>query len=58
MPVLHVWKSKTVIVMKRSLAGGYADIPNPLFYMKNAKMLLGDARDTCEALKQGIEARK
>lgn len=58
MPVLNVWKSKNVIVMKRSLAGGYADIPNPLFYMKNTKMLLGDARDTCEALKQGIEARK
>ena len=33
-------------------------VPNPLFYMKNTKMLLGDARDTCEALKQGIEARK
>ncbi|CAG7849605.1 NAD(P) transhydrogenase, mitochondrial; AltName: Full=Nicotinamide nucleotide transhydrogenase; AltName: Full=Pyridine nucleotide transhydrogenase; Flags: Precursor [Serendipita indica DSM 11827] len=57
MPVLHVWKSKNVIVMKRSLAGGYADIPNPLFYMKNTKMLLGDARETCEALKQGIESR-
>jgi NAD(P) transhydrogenase len=33
-----------------------ADIPNPLFYMKNTRMLLGDAKDTCESLKQGISA--
>ena len=33
-----------------------ADIPNPLFYMKNTKMLLGDAKDTCESLKHGISA--
>ena len=34
MPVLQVWKSKQVIVMKRSMASGYADVPNPLFYSK------------------------
>jgi NAD(P) transhydrogenase len=50
MPVLQVWKAKNVIVMKRSLAGGYADVPNPVFYKPNTSMLFGDARKTCDAL--------
>jgi NAD(P) transhydrogenase len=57
MPVLHAWKSKQVIVMKRGLASGYADVPNPMFYMPGTKMLFGDAKDTCDALKRGLEAR-
>ncbi|KAJ3568561.1 hypothetical protein NP233_g5629 [Leucocoprinus birnbaumii] len=57
MPVLHAWKSKQVIVMKRGLASGYADVPNPMFYMSGTKMLFGDAKDTCEAIKRGLEAR-
>ncbi|KAF5358029.1 hypothetical protein D9756_001498 [Leucocoprinus leucothites] len=57
MPVLHAWKSKQVIVMKRGLASGYADVPNPMFYMPGTKMLFGDAKDTCEAIKRGIETR-
>ncbi|KAF8798089.1 PNTB-domain-containing protein, partial [Phlegmacium glaucopus] len=48
MPVLHAWKSKQVIVMKRGLASGYADVPNPMFYMPGTKMLFGDAKDTCD----------
>ncbi|KAI9655269.1 MAG: hypothetical protein M1821_005416 [Bathelium mastoideum] len=48
MPVLHAWKSKQVIVMKRSMSSGYADVPNPLFYMPGTRMLFGDAKDTCE----------
>ncbi|KAG5653824.1 hypothetical protein H0H81_010097 [Sphagnurus paluster] len=48
MPVLHAWKSKQVIVMKRGLASGYADVPNPMFYMHGTKMLFGDAKDTCD----------
>jgi len=51
MPVLEVWKSKQVIVMKRSLATGYADIDNPLFFKQNTMMLLGNAKETCEALR-------
>jgi NAD(P) transhydrogenase len=47
MPVLHVWESKQVIVMKRGMASGYADVPNPVFYMPNTKMLFGDANDSC-----------
>jgi NAD(P) transhydrogenase len=57
MPVLHAWKSKQVIVMKRGMSSGYADVPNPMFYMPNAKMLFGDAKDTCDAIKRGLEAR-
>lgn len=48
MPVLHAWKSKQVIVMKRGMASGYADVPNPMFYMPGTKMLFGDAKDSCE----------
>jgi NAD(P) transhydrogenase len=47
MPVLHAWKSKQVVIMKRGLASGYADVPNPSFYMENTKMLFGDANDSC-----------
>ncbi|KAI0819108.1 PNTB-domain-containing protein [Irpex lacteus] len=57
MPVLHAWKSKQVIVMKRGMSSGYADVPNPMFYMPGTKMLFGDAKDTCEAIKHGLEAR-
>ncbi|KAG5984159.1 hypothetical protein E4U55_005872 [Claviceps digitariae] len=57
MPVLHAWKSKQVVVMKRGMASGYADVPNPMFYMPNTKMLFGDARSSCEALKTTIEAK-
>jgi len=57
MPVLHAWKSKQVIVMKRGLASGYADVPNPMFYMPGTKMLFGDAKDSCDAIKRGLEAR-
>jgi len=57
MPVLHAWKSKQVVVMKRGMSSGYADVPNPMFYMPGTKMLFGDAKDTCEAIKKGLEAK-
>lgn len=55
MPVLHVWKAKQVIVMKRSLAAGYAGVDNPVFLKENTDMLLGDAKSTCEKLAAGVK---
>ncbi|XP_045472681.1 NAD(P) transhydrogenase, mitochondrial-like [Harmonia axyridis] len=50
MPVLKVWNSEHVIVMKRSLGVGYAAVDNPVFYKPNTSMLLGDAKKTCDQL--------
>ncbi|XP_052685519.1 NAD(P) transhydrogenase, mitochondrial-like [Crassostrea angulata] len=50
MPVLRVWGSKNVIVMKRTLGVGYAAVDNPIFFKQNTSMLLGDAKKTCDAL--------
>lgn len=50
MPVLRVWLSKQVIVMKRTLGVGYAAVDNPIFFKDNTSMLLGDAKKTCDAL--------
>ncbi|TID20121.1 NAD(P)(+) transhydrogenase (AB-specific) [Venturia nashicola] len=58
MPVLHAWKSKQVIVMKRGMSSGYADVPNPMFFMPGTKMLFGDAKTTCDAIKQSLGDKK
>uniref|UniRef100_A0AAY5EGU2 NAD(P) transhydrogenase, mitochondrial n=1 Tax=Electrophorus electricus TaxID=8005 RepID=A0AAY5EGU2_ELEEL len=54
MPVLEVWKSKQVVVMKRTLGVGYAAVDNPVFYKPNTSMLLGDAKKTCDSLQAKI----
>jgi NAD(P) transhydrogenase len=54
MPVLHVWEAESVIVMKRSLAAGYAGVDNPVFLKENTDMLLGDAKATLEKLNAGL----
>jgi NAD(P) transhydrogenase subunit beta len=50
MPVLEVWKAKTSVVLKRSMASGYAGVDNPLFYKENTRMLFGDARESIDGV--------
>ncbi|MGR9051271.1 MAG: NAD(P)(+) transhydrogenase (Re/Si-specific) subunit beta [Gammaproteobacteria bacterium] len=56
MPVLEVWKGATTIVMKRSMASGYAGVGNPLFVMENTRMLFGDANDTLQNVYKALNA--
>jgi H+-translocating NAD(P) transhydrogenase subunit beta len=56
MPVLQVWKSKTSIVMKRSMASGYAGVDNPLFYKENNRMLFGDAKKMLDEVLVALKA--
>lgn len=56
MPVLEVWKAKTSIVMKRSMASGYAGVDNPLFYKENNRMLFGDAKKMLDEVLAGLKA--
>jgi NAD(P) transhydrogenase subunit beta len=57
MPVLEVWKSKNSIVMKRSMASGYAGVDNPLFYKPNNLMLFGDAKKMLDEVLADLKAR-
>ncbi|KYQ89126.1 NAD(P)+ transhydrogenase [Tieghemostelium lacteum] len=54
MPIIEAHRAKSVLILKRSLGVGYAEISNPLFFMPHSRMLLGDAKNTCEQLKNSI----
>ena len=56
MPVLEVWKAKATIVMKRSMASGYAGVENPLFFLENTQMLFGDAKKNVDAILTELRA--
>jgi len=54
MPVLECWNSTTTIVLKRSMATGYAGVGNPLFVHKNTQMLFGDANESLQAVLKAL----
>jgi NAD/NADP transhydrogenase beta subunit len=55
MPVLECWKGETTIVLKRSMASGYAGVGNPLFVLDNTRMLFGDANTTMQAVLKALK---
>jgi len=50
MPILEAYKSRTVMVVKRSLNPGFSGIDNPLFYRENTMMVFGDAREIVDSI--------
>ena len=54
MPVMEPWKGGTTIVLKRSMATGYAGVQNPLFFKENTRMLFGDAKKSLDEVFKNI----
>ena len=52
--ISQVWKAKQSVVLKRTMGVGYAGADNPVFYKPNNAMLLGDAKATCDALRNKL----
>ncbi len=57
MPVCEVWNADRTVIFKRSMGSGYAGIQNPLFFMDKSRMLLGDARQSVEAIVGELRSR-
>ncbi|MBP7830521.1 MAG: NAD(P)(+) transhydrogenase (Re/Si-specific) subunit beta [Kiritimatiellae bacterium] len=56
MPIINVDQARTVFVLKRSLAAGFAGVENPLFFYPNTRMVFGDAKATLQALVSEFKA--
>jgi NAD(P) transhydrogenase subunit beta len=56
MPIINVDEARTVFVLKRSMASGFAGVENPLFFLDNTRMLFGDAKATVQALVNEFKA--
>jgi H+-translocating NAD(P) transhydrogenase subunit beta len=56
MPVLECWKGRTTIVLKRSMATGYAGVQNPLFFKENTRMYFGDAKTSLDAVLKSLNS--
>ncbi len=58
MPIIDADKAKTVIVLKRSMAAGFAGVENPLFFKPNTRMLFGNAKNTLQELVSELKDEK
>jgi NAD(P) transhydrogenase subunit beta len=56
MPILDVDKSASVVILKRSMASGFAGIDNPLFYSEKTSMLFGDAKASVSDIVSEVQA--
>ena len=50
MPIINADYARSVFILKRSMASGFAGLDNPLFYRKNSRMVFGDAKETLSGL--------
>jgi len=55
MPILEAFKTKTIIVNKRSMAAGYAGLDNELFYLDKTMMVFGDAKKVVEDMVKAVD---
>ncbi len=58
MPAIEVWKCKSCVVLKRSMATGYSGVENPLFYLQNVQMLFGDAKQSVDTISNLVNEKK
>ena len=55
MPILDVEKSKSIVVLKRSMSPGFAGLDNDIFYNDKTVMLFGDAKDSIDSVTKSIK---